>query len=267
MTRFLGAITILLFLFSAGYAQQDSLVEEYVSGEMLIKTTETLTASKTDGGALVTGVSWFDALSAKYSITTLSSVFNTTNVRFQNYYKVVFDSSFDVKTVVEDFKTQSGVEIAEPNYIFHTSAAPNDVLFNKQWALTKIQATQAWDINTGNSSVVIGIVDTGTDIGFHPADPNDITPHPDLADNLWTDASGNYGYNTTDPLEPPYDGFGHGTHVAGIAAASSNNSEGICGLAGGWGATPGVKIMTVKGLDELRFRTNRLACQCHSVGC
>ncbi len=73
-------------------------------GEVLIKTTETLATSKTDGGALVTGISWFDALSAKYSITELSSVFNTTDVRFQNYYKVVFDSSIDVKTVVEDFK-------------------------------------------------------------------------------------------------------------------------------------------------------------------
>jgi hypothetical protein len=126
-----------------GYAQQDTFVEEYAPGEVLIKTTETLTTTKTDGGSLITGISWFDALSAKYSITTLSSVFNTTNVRFQNYYKVVFDSSIDVKTVVEDFKSQSGVVIAEPNYIFHTSAVPNDTRFAEQWALNKIQATQA----------------------------------------------------------------------------------------------------------------------------
>ena len=143
MTRFIGVISILLFLFSVGYAQQDSLVEECVPGEVLIKTTETLTAAKTDGGLLTTGVSWFDALSATYSITTLTPVFNTTNVRFQNYYKVVFDPSIDVETVVEDFKAQSGVEIAEPNYIFRTWAMPNDVLFNKQWALTKKQVPQA----------------------------------------------------------------------------------------------------------------------------
>ena len=105
MTRFIGVISIMLFLFSVGYAQQNSLVEEYVPGEVLIKTTETLTTSKTDGGALVTGISWFDALSAKYSVTSLSTVFNTTSVRFQNYYKVVFDPSIDVKTVVEEFQS------------------------------------------------------------------------------------------------------------------------------------------------------------------
>jgi hypothetical protein len=75
-------------------------------------------ASKTDGGVLVTGISWFDALSIKYSITDMSSVFNTTNVRFQNYYKVVFDPSIDVKEVAADFKIQNGVVIAEPNYIW-----------------------------------------------------------------------------------------------------------------------------------------------------
>gem|GEM_PF-1134644 len=255
MAKFICAISVLLILFSVGYAQQDTVVAEYVAGQVLIKTTQTLTAAKTDGGALVTGVSWFDALSAKYSITELSSVFNTTDVRFQNYYKVAFDSSFDVKTVLEDFKTQSSVEIAEPNYIFRTSAMPDDARYNEQWALSKIQAPQAWDINTGNSSVIIGIVDTGCDIGFHPADPTDITPHPDLADNLWTDALGNYGYTSITGYEevPPYDGFGHGTHVAGIVAASSNNNQGICGLAGGWGSTPGVKIMTVKGLNDLGY--------------
>ena len=110
------ALAVIVCFVAISHAQQDTLVEEYVPGEVLIKTTETLTMSKTDGGVLVTGVSWFDVLSVKYSITTLSSVFNTTNVRFQNYYKVVFDPGIDVKTVVADFKAQGGVEIAEPNF-------------------------------------------------------------------------------------------------------------------------------------------------------
>ncbi len=95
----------------------------------------------------------------------------------------------------------------------------------------------AWDYTTGRSDVIIAILDTGV-----------YTKHLDLAENIWTnpleipdngiDDDGNgfiddvHGWNFPDGNNQIYDDYGHGTHVAGIAAARINNGIGIAGMAG-----------------------------------
>ncbi|MGH9722028.1 MAG: S8 family serine peptidase [Bryobacteraceae bacterium] len=93
------------------------------------------------------------------------------------------------------------------------SSVPNDPGFSSEWHLSKVQGPQAWDITTGASSVKIAIVDSGVDAN-----------HADLAGRVaagWSFLSGNS--NTADVL-------GHGTAVAGVAAASSNNATGVAGI-------------------------------------
>jgi hypothetical protein len=117
--------------------------------------------------------------------------------------------------------------MAEPDYLFYTTATPNDTLFARyQWNLRHIRADHAWDRTAGSSHVVIAIVDTGVDLA-----------HPDLADKIVA------GYDMVHDDADPADDQGHGTHVASIAAASSNNGQGIAGVA--WGA----RIMPIKVLD------------------
>lgn len=128
---------------------------------------------------------------------------------------------------------------AEPNYIAHAvDITPDDTYFNPpysyQWGLNKIQAPAAWDITTGSSDIVIAVVDTGIDLN-HPdlSCPGKLTPGWDFVNQ---DAMPDDDHRSK--------GFGHGSHVAGIAAACTNNSTGVAGVA--WGA----RLMPVKSLDD-----------------
>ncbi|MFA6720874.1 MAG: S8 family serine peptidase [Candidatus Cloacimonadaceae bacterium] len=95
----------------------------------------------------------------------------------------------------------------------------------------------------------VAVLDSGIDLGVTP-----YGIHPDLENNLWDDGNGVHGYNVLGALgflgeniNIPQDDVGHGTHVAGIVGASTNNSIGVAGVAGGWGSvTPGCTLMPVR---------------------
>jgi subtilisin family serine protease len=145
----------------------------------------------------------------------------------------------EVEAAIAQFSKDPNVEYAEPNWRIEFPAVPNDPSFGTQWGLAKIGAPAAWDHATSGSGVVIGIVDTGIDL-----------THPDLAANIWTnpgeiagnnvDDDGNgfvddiHGWDFWNNDNDPTDTNGHGTRVAGIAAAAGNNATGVSGVA--WSA-------------------------------
>lgn len=114
----------------------------------------------------------------------------------------------------------------EPNMRYQIDAVPNDPELSKQWGLSKIEADWAWNTTVGSHSILVAVVDTGID--WH---------HPDLAANY---VALGYDWVNNDPY--PMDDNGHGTHCAGVIAATINNSIGIAGLAQ-------VRIMAEKALD------------------
>ena len=118
------------------------------------------------------------------------------------------------------------VEFAEPNYRVYAFEIPNDPLFDNQWAHGLMHSPAAWDIVTGEQTVTIAIIDTGID-----------ETHPDLADKIVA------GYDYVDNDTDPHDENGHGTHVAGIAAAMTDNGLGVAGM--NWEA----RIMPIRVLD------------------
>jgi hypothetical protein len=107
--------------------------------------------------------------------------------------------------------------------------APDDDFFGNQWNMTQVDAPQGWSLTTGENTVLVGVLDSGCDLG-DPADPGD-AGHPDL--NFDGDGY-NAGTQTNDgrPTGTTERVRGHGTAVAGIAAALIDNAEGVAGMAG-----------------------------------
>jgi thermitase len=126
------------------------------------------------------------------------------------------------------YSKEKCVEFVEPDYIASVAEVyiPDDQYLNEQWGMDIVKATQAWDITTGQSEVSIAILDTGVDQN-----------HEDLADKIIANENFTWS-NTVDDL------YGHGTHVAGIAAAITNNGIGMAGM--GYNST----IMNVKVLGD-----------------
>ena|GEM_PF-978622 len=226
------------------------------------------------------GIASIDQLNQKYQVSGMDKVFptakkpgadGTIEIKGSRYkvpdlstiYRLKIAINSDILEVVEIYSDDPNVEYAEPNYIYHTyETIPNeypdrDALAASQWALDKIQAPEAWDIETGSPDVIIGIIDTGVDwdhpdleanIWLNPgedpwADPND----PATGNGIDDDGNGYIddwkgwdfvenetvwpGEDGDSPDNDPMDFFNHGTGVAGIASAVTNNSLGIAGTA------------------------------------
>lgn len=163
-----------------------------------------------------------------------------------NLYVLHLDSGIPPEKAVQKFRRQRHVLYAEPNFRTRLAETPNDTLFYLQTSLhnlnsvpgspdtsdrNDIHAPEAWEETKGDQAVLIGILDTGVDL-----------LHPDLNDKIIESGRDfvNDDFDATDD-------HGHGTHVAGIAAAETNNAEGIAGVA--WNC----KILPVKVMDNTGF--------------
>lgn len=130
-------------------------------------------------------------------------------------------------------------QYSEPHYMYLTNdtvnentganvITPNDLLFSTyQWNLPAIETELGWNLSKGSKEVVVAVVDTGVQ-----------ADHPDLQGQLLA------GYNAITNGSTPDDDVGHGTHVAGIIGALTNNEEGVAGIS--WYN----KILPVKALDN-----------------
>ena len=165
-------------------------------------------------------------------------------------------------------KTLEAIQHQRATRTGEASAYPfDDLLLPQQWHLVNrgnmfggksivdadVQCEQAWELSTGDESIVVAVLDEGVMI-----------EHPDLKNNMWVneneiyrsheDNDGNgyqgdvYGYNfvkNTGVISwDDVNDTGHGTHVAGVIAAQNDNGIGISSIAGGRGSIPGAKIMS-----------------------
>ncbi|MGQ8365734.1 S8 family serine peptidase [Glaciecola sp. 1036] len=151
-----------------------------------------------------------------------------------------------VKEALEVLRKNPAVEYAEPNYVWRKAVVPNDPGFGDLWGLNNtgqnggtvdadIDAPEAWEITTGDSDVIVAVIDSGVDYN-----------HEDLADNMWQnpgeipgngiDDDGNgyiddiYGIDTVNGDVDPMDDDSHGSHVAGTIGAVGNNGIGVVGV-------------------------------------
>lgn len=197
------------------------------------------------------------------------------------WYNVYFDEEVPLTRAASDLSELSEIDIVEPirkivsvdagnkivpvnlvkNKVSAASATLpfNDPGLGEQWhydnrgtlknsiAGADINLFKAWEVTTGSREVIVAVVDGGIDIN-----------HADLKNNVWHNEDEQPGNTDSDDngYEGDVDGWnfvsntanivphGHGTHVAGTVSAVNNNGEGVCGVAGGDGINPGVRVMS-----------------------
>ncbi|HOD55395.1 MAG TPA: S8 family peptidase, partial [Candidatus Cloacimonadota bacterium] len=260
----LNMIILMLFcmsIYAGGIvpAKYDANAPKWVEGEILVRFKDNVKISKrTEKGQLKTGIKSIDDLYRKWQISDMEKLFINEEKRSEqisitsykkeeklvpqlfNIYKLKTSSGTDIKKAVEELSRNNNIEYAEPNYIARIAVNPNDEYFSNQWGLhntgqyhlpdADIDAPEAWEIETGDSTLIIAIIDTGIDYG-----------HPDLMNKIVST-----GYDFVNNDNDAMDDNGHGSHVAGIAAASTNNGIGIAGVAWDCKLLP-VKVLSANG--------------------
>ncbi|MGB7295083.1 MAG: S8 family peptidase [Candidatus Aminicenantales bacterium] len=168
-----------------------------------------------------------------------------------NIYQVRIHAGISVEEMTSALSRNPDVESACPNYIVRITVTPNDTLFRYQYALNNtgqdfgapgsptgkakadIRATAGWEETNGDAATIIAVIDTGIDFG-----------HPELKNKI---VSGGRDFCNDD--WDATDDQGHGTFVAGIAAADTNNDEGMAGVAWNCKILP-VKVIGADGFGE-----------------
>ena len=162
--------------------------------------------------------------------------------RLTNVFRLEVQNISAVNEIIRLLEASNSVEYAERIPYIQKTLTPNDPSYNSstQWGLFQMNAAQAWDFSTGSSNVNVAIVDDAVE-----------TTHSDLSGVIWTNPNevpnngiddDNNGYiddvngfdvansdNNPDP-DNPISSYDHGTHVAGIAGAETNNSNGVASI-------------------------------------
>ncbi len=218
-----------------------------------------------------TGNSAADALFNSYRVNSLDQMFQQTEKSLSRgdrdlsgYYRVTFDTTLSLDDALKDFSALEYVAGVEKVGVHPIDAIPNDASFSTLWGLNQsndrdIDAPEAWEIESGDSSILVGAMDTGVqwqhpdlagaapyingNVWINWAEYNGLDNEDDDGNGYiddfrgwdWVDVTGEWpGEDGDTPDNNPMDFNGHGTHTAGTMAAITNNATGVAGVAGGW---------------------------------
>jgi serine protease len=163
----------------------------------------------------------------KEQIISLHNCTMTDKCMYEDLYLLQVPQSQTPEQTISSLQNFDEVEYAELNYDVRLFAVPNDPLYFLQWNLHNdnnggVNMEKAWDIQTGDPNVIIAVIDTGAAYenfgGYRKA--------PDFAQTIFVP-----GYDFANNDSHPNDDHGHGTHVTGTIAQSTNNNLGVAGIA------------------------------------
>ena len=161
----------------------------------------------------------------------------------------------DFNKLIKRMESFSEIDYSEPKYLDFLDFQPNDPSLNSCWHLSKIQAFDAWSLGTGSDSVVVAVVDDALEINHLDLTNVIWNNHLEIPNNGIDDDNNGYvddynGYDVADNdnnPNPPNTNLDHGTHVAGISGAQTNNNIGVASI--GFG----ISIMPVKATRDNNF--------------
>jgi len=236
-------ITLVVVLFCLQLWAQVPDTTSVAPGRLIIKVNQAFqTIGTRSDGIIETDQTWFNNLAVQYQIDVLRQMYaGSTRAYQQNKYLICFPDSIDLETIVTSFDLQSSVQ--DVRYDFYVHLCTNDPFNSYQWNMQRIKANDSYYTLAGSiqapQAVRIAVVDTGIDFN-----------HPDLTNNILRDQNNNViGTNLVFSGQPAMDDHGHGTLVAGLIAAQTNNVTGISSLVTG----SNVKIMPIKAFDYNRI--------------
>ena len=160
---------------------------------------------------------------------------------FAGFKRIKLPAGKTVKQAVELYNREPDVEYAELNYYAYALFEPDDPSYYLQWHLYEtyagINIEPAWDITTGDPNVIIAVLDTG--VAYENF--RNFQQAPDLVNTRFV-----AGYDFFNNDEHPNDEDGHGTHITGTIAQSTNNGLGVAGVAFNCSIMP-VKVLSRRG--------------------
>jgi len=160
---------------------------------------------------------------------------------FAGFKRIRLPAGKTVKQAVELYNREPDVEYAELNYYTYALFVPDDPYYTYQWHLYEtyagINIEPAWDITTGDPNVIIAVLDTG--VAYENF--RNFQQAPDLVNTRFV-----AGYDFVNTDEHPNDEEGHGTHITGTLAQSTNNNLGTAGVAFNCSIMP-VKVLNKRG--------------------
>ncbi len=245
--KFIWTFLLAVILVFTSYGQIYN--ENFVDGKIYIKLVEqeNFKQNTNQPKYQIENFPFLNILSQEYEITTIKAPFYRLDAPKLKYtYELQFYAYDKVDELIRELEKSPQIEYAEKLPLYRISVTPNDPLFNDNllYHLQKIEAEGAWDITTGDSNIVVAVIDNAMDID-HPDLQANIYKNPkeipnDNADNdfngLIDDYQGyDFGDNDNDP-RPDFTSSGnldlksHGTHVSGLASATTNNGLGLASI-------------------------------------
>lgn len=219
----------------------DNVTVEYMSGQSVVKFSEMMAADLEEAvaaGSIQTKSSAANALFSELGVTSLERLFphggryeaRMRKAGLHRWYVVNYDKNVSFTKSSKGMLDLPGVEVVEPVVpIVRTDVVYNDPRFAEQWGMNNVETENGkFDINVtpvwanytkGTPNVVVAVVDAGVDL-----------QHEDLKFNL---ASKHYNAVKDSEGVNVIEADPHGTHVAGVVAATGNNGKGVVGVAGG----------------------------------
>jgi serine protease len=245
MKKLLLSLAIVMCVASINFAQ--TVHKDYLDGAIWVKLKQPLlqkakmdfnTGQKENKPVVLSDLS-FGKNIERFGVHTVIHSFPMVNdAKLNTVYRIEFSEIHSVDQLMRIIQQDEGVEYVERVPFLQKTV--NDPSYNSstQWNLFQVNAAAAWNIGTGSANIRVAIVDDAVQIN-HPDLQPSIWINPNEIPNNGIDDDGN-GYiddvngwdaaNQTNNPNPPANSWDHGTHVAGIAGAATNNGIGMASI-------------------------------------